>query len=305
MQIVEPHALRTKTLDRRLRSETLLRIHRRPQRFGLSAPVLVKRDAPQHREPAGIGDGARRRRLPGGLTILRYRHPLKAGDLPVGMLRVVNDILQAMGPMFALGESLGSDGKRFWMLPRALLVAHAFLASRPMPSLAQPLGDALSELTRESASLGQLLDDDVIVIARSTARRSLSTRLGIGSRLPAYCSAMGRVLLAGLAPDDMRSRVQGLHRPALTTRTVRSATPVIALVERCRDEGFATTAGELEIGVQSIAVPVVDRNAKVFSAMSMAVRMERMDMAEFTATFLPLLKRARDTLQTKLFPEGP
>ena len=57
------------------------------------------------------------------------------------------------------------------MLPRTLLVAHAFLASRPTPSLAQPLLDALSEKTRESASLGQLLDDHAIVIARSTARR--------------------------------------------------------------------------------------------------------------------------------------
>src|SRR5215469_18823154 len=46
---------------------------------------------------------------------------------------------------------LDSDGKHFWMLPRALLVAHAFLASRPTPSLAQPLLDALSERTRESA----------------------------------------------------------------------------------------------------------------------------------------------------------
>ena len=77
-------------------------------------------------------------------------------------------------------------------------MAHAYLASRPTPSLAQPLLDALSERTRESASLGKLLDDDAIIIARSTARRSLSTGLGIGSRLPAYCSALGRVLLASL-----------------------------------------------------------------------------------------------------------
>ena len=93
----------------------------------------------------------------------------------------------------ALGY-LDSDGKRFWLLPKALLVAHAYLASRPEPSVAQPLLDALSERTRESASLALLQDDDAIIIARSTARRSLSTGLGIGSRLPAYCAALGRVL---------------------------------------------------------------------------------------------------------------
>ena len=82
-------------------------------------------------------------------------------------------------------DYLESDGKRFWVAPRALLVAHAYLASRPTPQLAQPLLDALAERTRQSASMGKLLDEDVIIIARSTARRSLSTGLGIGSRLPA------------------------------------------------------------------------------------------------------------------------
>ncbi len=94
----------------------------------------------------------------------------------------------------ALGY-LDSDGKRFWLLPKALLVAHAYLASRPEPSVAQPLLDALSERTRESASLALLQDDDAIIIARSTARRSLSTGLGIGSRLPAYCAALGPRLI--------------------------------------------------------------------------------------------------------------
>ena len=73
-------------------------------------------------------------------------------------------------------QSLGyleSDGKRFWMQHKCLLVANAYLSSRPTPSIAQPFLDALSDRTRESASLGKLLDGDAIIIARSTARRSL------------------------------------------------------------------------------------------------------------------------------------
>src|SRR3954466_6177856 len=66
-------------------------------------------------------------------------------------------------------DYLESDGKRFWVAPRALLVAHAYIASRPTPQLAQPLLDALAERTRQSASMGKLLDEDVIIIARSTA----------------------------------------------------------------------------------------------------------------------------------------
>lgn len=202
-------------------------------------------------------------------------------------------------------QSLGyleSDGKRFWMLPRALLVAHAYLASRPMPSLAQPLLDALSERTRESASLGQLLDDHAIIVARSTARRSLSTGLGIGSRLPAYCSALGRVLLAGLPPQEARRRVLAMGRQALTPRTIHQAAQVLEIVERCREEGYATNEGELEIDVQSMAVPVCDSEGRVQAALSIAVRLERMSMAEFREAFLPMLRRARATLEARLFP---
>jgi IclR family pca regulon transcriptional regulator len=176
---------------------------------------------------------------------------------------------------------LDGDGKHFWMLPRALLVAHAYLSSRPTPSLAQPFLDALSERTRESASLGQLLDDDAIIIARSTARRSLSTGLGIGSRLPVYCSAMGHVLLASMAPAEAAHRVRGMARPRLTPRTVVDASQILELVARCREEGYAANDGELEIGVRSMAVPLSDRAGHLVGAMSIAVRAERMTMAEF------------------------
>ena len=202
-------------------------------------------------------------------------------------------------------QSLGyldSDGKRFWMLPRSLLVAHSFLSSRPMPSIAQPLLDSLSERTRESASLGQLLDDDAIIIARSTARRSLSTGLGIGSRLPAYCSAIGRVLLSGLPPREAEKRLRAMPRPGLTASTVTRVPQLLTMLERCREDGWAGNDGELELGVRSMAVPVRDREGRVTAAMSIAVRVERMTQSEFSDEFLAPLKRARNVLEDRLFP---
>ena len=200
-------------------------------------------------------------------------------------------------------DYLESDGKRFWVAPRALLVAHSYLASRPTPQLAQPLLDALSERTRESASLAKLVGDHAMIIGRSTARRSLSTGLGIGSRLPAYCSATGRVLLASLPPADARRLVIAMPRKPLTPQTVYKADEVVALVARCRDEGWAGNDGELEIGVRSMAVPVWDREGSHVGAMSIAVRAERMTMAEFREAFLPALRKARDTLASRLYQE--
>jgi IclR family pca regulon transcriptional regulator len=198
---------------------------------------------------------------------------------------------------------LESDGKRFWVSPRALLLARAYLASRPTPQIAQPLLDALSERTRESASLGKLLDDEVIIIARSTARRSLSTGLGIGSRLPAYCSAIGRVLLASLPAGEAARRVGAMARTPLTARTVHGADEVMALVALCRQQGWAGNDGELELGVRSMAAPVVDRAGHTVGAMSISVRAERMSFTEFQQAFLPALLKARDSLADRLVPE--
>jgi IclR family pca regulon transcriptional regulator len=189
------------------------------------------------------------------------------------------------------------------MGPRALLVAHSYLSSRPTPQLAQPLLDALSERTRESASVGKLVGDHAIIIARSTARRSLSVGLGIGSRLPSYCSALGRVLLASLPPPEAAQRVNAMVRPALTPRTVHKADAVLALVTRCREDGWAGNDGELEIGVRSMAVPVFDREGRTVAAMSIAVRVERMTFHAFQEAFLPALLKARDTLAGRIYGE--
>ncbi|BDE70830.1 MULTISPECIES: IclR family transcriptional regulator domain-containing protein [Comamonadaceae] len=199
---------------------------------------------------------------------------------------------------------LESDGKLFWMQPKSLLIAYSFLSSRPMPALAQPLLDALSERTRESASLGTLLEDDAIIIGRSTARRSLSTGLGIGSRLPVYCSAIGRVLLSGLPQQEARARLEMIERMALTHQTVTDLEELLGLLDTCRQSGWSCSDGELELGVRSMAAPVRDPQGNTIAAMSIAVRAERLSMSEFKETFLMPLKRARNELEKKLYPQG-
>lgn len=221
----------------------------------------------------------------------------RTGSTPASARRSLHTLLAL--------DYLASDGKRFWVAPRSLLVAHAYLSSRPAPQLAQPLLDALSERTRESASLGQLVGDHALIIGRSTARRSLSTGLGIGSRLPAYCSALGRVLLASLPEAEAARRVRAMTRSPLTPRTVYRADDVLQLVDRCRREGWAGNDGELEIGVRSMAVPAFDREGATIGAMSIAVRAERMTLAELQEAFLPPLRKARDTLASRLLPESP
>lgn len=196
---------------------------------------------------------------------------------------------------------LQGDGKRFWMAPKSLLVAQAFLSSRPMPSLAQPLLDGLSERSRQSSSIAQLLDTDAIIVARSTARRSLSTGLGIGSRLPGYCSAVGRVLLGSLGDREVRSVLHSSRMEKLTAHTAVDPSQVLRRINEARECGFATCDEELEIGVRSMAVPVFSHDGTTVAALSISVRAERLSIAELRDDMLPLLLRAQQQLAHRLF----
>ena len=193
-------------------------------------------------------------------------------------------------------DYLRSDGKRFWVAPRTLLLARPYLA-RPAPQLAQPVLDKLAERTRQSASLGLLLDQEVLIIARSTGRRTLSTGLGIGSRLPAFCSAIGRAVLSTLPRADVVRYLAATPLDAYTPLTVQDLESATAQVDHCREHGWAECDEELELGVRSIAVPVSSFPDQTIAALSLSVRAERMTMNAFRQTHLAAILEARDALK--------
>lgn len=194
-------------------------------------------------------------------------------------------------------DYLHSDGKRFWVAPRSLLLARPYLSSRPAPQLCQPVLDRLAERTRQSASVGLLLDDEVIIIARSSGRRTLSTGLGIGSRLPAVCSSIGRAVLSTRPRDEVRRLLESTPMDAYTLHTVADLSSATARVEHGRAHGWAECDEELELGVRSIAVPIATPGKRAHAAVSLSVRAERMSLADFIDAHLPALLEARDELE--------
>lgn len=194
-------------------------------------------------------------------------------------------------------DYLHSDGKYFWVAPRTLLLARPYLMSRPAPEMAQPVLDKLADGTRQSASLGVLLDQEVLIIARSTGRRTLSTGLGIGSRLPVFCSALGRAVLSTFPPNEVMRHLAATPLDPWTPKTVRGLASAAAEVEHCRKFGWAECDEELEMGVRSIALPIKSSSDKTIAAISLSVRAERMTMGEFRQAHLGAVQQARDALR--------
>jgi IclR family pca regulon transcriptional regulator len=184
-----------------------------------------------------------------------------------------------------------TDGKRYWLGHGALRVAYAYASSTRLPRLLQPALDDLSERSRESASLAVLHDRCAVIAARSTARRTMRVGLGVGSRLPLYCSAAGRSLLAALPPREAERLMCSVPLERLTAHTVTALPGLHKLLRACRETGYSVCDEEIELGVRSIAVPLVDQGGATIAAMSISTRAERLSVAEMVQQYLPVLLR--------------
>jgi IclR family pca regulon transcriptional regulator len=186
-----------------------------------------------------------------------------------------------------------TDGKHFWLGHGALKVGNAYASSTRLPRLLQPALDALSERTRESASVVVLHDKSAVIAARSTARRTLRIGLGVGSRLPLYCSSAGRSLLAALPRPEAGALMCSEPLLALTPRTVTEIGRLHRQLLDCRQRGYSVCDEEIELGVRSIAVPLLNEAGDTIAAMTISMRAERMTLGEMVAEFLPALLRTQ------------
>ncbi|MBP6406266.1 MAG: helix-turn-helix domain-containing protein, partial [Ramlibacter sp.] len=121
--------------------------------------------------------------------------------------------------LHALGY-VQTDGKLYQLTPRILDLGFAYLSSMPIWNLAGPVMEALVGQVKESCSAAVLDATDIVYVLRVPTHKIMSITLGVGSRLPAYCTSMGRVLLADLPEDELMARLKASNRQAHTRHTV-------------------------------------------------------------------------------------
>ena len=141
---------------------------------------------------------------------------------------------------------------------------------------------------------------DVVFVARATHRRSLSVGLSAGARLPAYASATGRVLLAAQPEDWTQFILNRMGRPALTAKTITKVAEVMQQIKLVKRQGYALCDQELELGLRSIAVPIIDGKGQTIAAMSLSVATSRMDIPTMLEKLLPELERAKQKFSALL-----
>jgi IclR family pca regulon transcriptional regulator len=190
-------------------------------------------------------------------------------------------------------ENLGyaeSNGRVYRLKTRVLKLGFSYLSSASLPAIAQPILEQITEQIHESSSLSVLDGDQIVYLARSTAKRVMSVGLSVGSSLPCYCTSMGRVLLASLPEEQMLAYLERVELKSLTPKTITDRTVLAEIVRRVKCDGFALADEELELGLRSIAVPVKTRQGETVAAMNIGVHAARVSVAEMIHRFLPTLR---------------
>jgi IclR family transcriptional regulator, pca regulon regulatory protein len=230
-----------------------------------------------------------------GFSQQRRRLSIAQLSLRTGIPRAA--VRRCLYTLEKLGYVGSEDDRTFALRPQILALGHAYLSSVPLVTAAQPILDHVSAATHESCSIAIMDGDDILYVARSSSStRIMSIDLGVGSRLPAHCTSMGRVLLAGLARDDLAAYLRRVKLTPFTARTLVSRDRFGETIEEIRDKGYAVVDQELEIGLRSIAVPISDYRARVAAAINISVQAPRVSVSEMERSLLPPLRKAAEEL---------
>jgi IclR family transcriptional regulator, pca regulon regulatory protein len=182
------------------------------------------------------------------------------------------------------------NDRQFALSPRIMQLGFAYISSQSWIDRALPLMKTLSERFHESCSAAILEGTEIIYVARIPARRIMSAALAVGSRLPAFHSSMGRIQLGFLDEAEIWRRLKSVRIEPLTPSTI---TDLQALYERIRDDhrqGFSIVDEELERGLRSIAVPIVDRAGEAIAGLNISTHSTRTTRNEMRDRFLPRLR---------------
>ncbi|WP_426404762.1 IclR family transcriptional regulator domain-containing protein [Streptomyces sp. R-07] len=195
-----------------------------------------------------------------------------------------------------------ADG--FLVLPRVLELGYARLSGLSLPEIATPHLVALVLRVHESASVAVLDGDDIRYAARVASTRIMHIDITVGTRLPAYATSMGRVLIGALPPAERAAHLGRITPEALTPHTVTTREGLDEAVAATVARGYGWVEEELEEGLRSLAVPVTDGAGRVVAAVNVALHAGRATPEESLAALLPPLRETASAISADLAAVG-
>jgi IclR family pca regulon transcriptional regulator len=187
--------------------------------------------------------------------------------------------------------------RRFSLSPRLLTVVRSWLQETSLWTHAEPFMREVATELNESCSAAVLAGEDVVYVARVPGRTILSVTLHVGTRLPAWCTSMGRVLLSDMPQPQLQAFLAAAAIEPRTRKSIVDRERLAAEIEKVAAAGFAIVDEELEIGLRSIAVPLRDQRRRIVAALNVSTQASRYTTAEMKRVILPRLRSAADSIE--------
>jgi IclR family pca regulon transcriptional regulator len=191
-------------------------------------------------------------------------------------------------------------GSAYIPTPRMLRLGSAFYEATSLPLLAQPHLDGARDELNEPVSLAVLENDQAVFVARAEVSRPVTAFVRLGTKLPAFAAATGRVLLANLPEESIRAYLARTQLEPLSPKTVTDPEKLLDLIEEVRKNGYAIICEELELGMLAMAVPVRDASGQTRAALSISASMARISPERLQQDILPTMLRRAEALSRML-----
>jgi IclR family transcriptional regulator, pca regulon regulatory protein len=203
-------------------------------------------------------------------------------------------------------EALGyvqREGPKFRLTSVVLEMAHISLSTTALWGTVEPVLQQLVIAVQETCAAAVLDGTEIVHVAGIPGPRLMTTHVAVGSRLPAYCTSMGRILLGSLSDHDLDRTLKASEIRKRTKYSVTSIPELKRIVRRDYDRGWSFLNQELEEGLCAVAVPIVDRSRRIVAAINIVGNLSRSSPREMTSRVLPQLKRAAQEINSLLLGE--
>jgi IclR family pca regulon transcriptional regulator len=195
---------------------------------------------------------------------------------------------------------VGRKGKLFLLRPEVIAFASAFLESVHLEEVVRPFLQEVRDQTGDSSSLAVLSQHDILYLVHVSTNRMIRLAAGVGTRFPAYATSLGRVLLAWQSPEYLERYFQTAEFRPLTDKTTTSAAAIRRILKDVRQAGYASIQDELDYGIVSVAVPVLNEAGEILAAINCSTATTRITQEEIVRTRLDVLKQAARRIQQEL-----
>jgi IclR family pca regulon transcriptional regulator len=193
-----------------------------------------------------------------------------------------------------------AEGRLFRLTPRVLRLASGYLGANGVSALLQPRCERIAAATMAACSVAMLDGTDIAFVAYGQPARLMPVNTMIGTRLPAHCTALGRVLLAALPDAALDPLLAGLRPEAVTPRTETDPARLREAILVARAEGHALVEEEMELGFRSLAVPLRRHDGRVVAALNIGAPVALHPPGDMATRFLPMLRAEARELAAQL-----